>query len=110
MNGLLFSLFFFVNSEPIKKNLNGIFANKYGEIQYWLRNYEKLQIVWSHFFTLLKIFVYIWSNSKLFGLSVFSFDLFDKWQIGIRSLQYFVNSKSHSNFEFKVKIKIIAVA
>ncbi len=46
-------------------------------------NYDKLQIIWSHVFTLLQIFVYIWSNSKVFGLSVFGFDLFYKWWIGI---------------------------
>ncbi len=29
-------------------------------------NYDKLQIVWSQFFTLLQPLVYIWSNLKLF--------------------------------------------
>jgi len=33
-NSLSFKLSFIINSEHIEPNLNGIFANKYGEIQY----------------------------------------------------------------------------
>jgi hypothetical protein len=31
-----------VNTEPIKPNLNGVFANKYGKTQCWPRNYDNL--------------------------------------------------------------------
>ncbi len=33
----------FSNSEPVEYNLNGIFANNYGKIWCWLRNYDNLQ-------------------------------------------------------------------
>ncbi len=39
-NSLSSSSSYFVNSEPIEHNLNGIFVNKYGKIQSCLRNYE----------------------------------------------------------------------
>ncbi len=42
MNILSFSLPDLVNSEPIEQNWNGIFANKYGKIQCWPRNYDNL--------------------------------------------------------------------
>jgi hypothetical protein len=51
-----------------------------------IRNYEKLWEITNSvisIFTFLQIFVYIQSNSKLISLSVFGFDLFNKWQIGI---------------------------
>ncbi len=62
MSSLSFSSSIFVNSEPIEQNLNSIFANKYGKIQCWLRNYEKLQEITNSSisdFTLSQIFVYI---------------------------------------------------
>jgi hypothetical protein len=53
---------------------------KYNVDQEITRNYEKLQIDCCWFFTLLQIFVYIQSKSKIFGLSVFGFNLFkNKW-------------------------------
>ncbi len=55
-----------------------MFANKYGKIQCWMWNYNKLWIGWSQIFTLLQLFVYIQSSLKVFGLLVFGFDLFDK--------------------------------
>jgi hypothetical protein len=107
-NSLSFSLPNFVNSEPIELNLNSIFANKYNKVWYWLRNYNEFWEIMNSFisvFTLLQTFVYIQSNSKVFGLSVFRFNLFDKWQIGPLVLtKYLVNSNSHSNFEFEGKI------
>ncbi len=54
MNSLLFSSLFIVNTEPIEQNLNGIFVNKHGIIQYRMENNEKLQIVSSRIFTLLQ--------------------------------------------------------
>jgi hypothetical protein len=77
-NSLLFSPSF---SEPIEQNLNvylQINTVKYNVDREIMINYEKLQIVLSHFFILLQMLVYIWSNSKLFSLSVFRFNLFDK--------------------------------
>jgi hypothetical protein len=76
-------------------------------------NDKILWIVRSQFFIHLWIFVYIWLNSKLFALSIFGFDLFDEWQIGIWSLlniQYSVYSDSHLNFKFDGKIKFIAIS
>ncbi len=78
MNSLSFSAPNLVYSEPIEQNLNDIVANKYGKILCWPRNYNKLEIVWYQLATNLFIFIYINSNLKNFGLSVFRFNLFDK--------------------------------
>jgi hypothetical protein len=43
MNSLSFSLSFIKNTEPIEQNLNGLFMNKYGKIQFKVGNFEKLQ-------------------------------------------------------------------
>ncbi len=67
MNSLSFSAPNFVNSEPIEQNLNGLFANKYGKIQSWLRNYNKLWEIKSQFFTNLLIYNYVLSKLKIFG-------------------------------------------
>jgi hypothetical protein len=42
MNSLSFRSTFIVNSEHIYQNFNGIFPNKYGEIQKRMENNEKL--------------------------------------------------------------------
>jgi len=86
MNSLSFSSPNFVNFEPIEQNLKDMVANKYGKIWCWPWNYNKLEIVWSQLSTNLFIFIYINSNLKNFGLSVFEFDLFDKWQTDIQSV------------------------
>jgi len=44
---------------------------------------ENIQIVWSQFFPeLLKYLLIFGLFQNYFGLSVFGFDLFDKWQLG----------------------------
>ncbi len=62
------------------------------------------------FLPLLKIFVYIQTNLKMFGFSVFRFDLFDKLNGYLVSLKYSVNLASVLNTDNKGKIKFIAVA
>ncbi len=45
MNSSQFRLSFITNIEQIEQNLNGVFANKYNKIQYWLRNFKNFWIV-----------------------------------------------------------------
>ncbi len=59
---------------------------KYNVDQESTINFEKLQLVQSQFVSNLLIFIYIWSNSEIFGYLAFRFGLFDKWRIGILSL------------------------
>jgi hypothetical protein len=63
MNSLSFSSPFFVNYEPIKQNLNRIFANKYGKILSLLRNYELFDLSFSPFCKYLFIFSQIQNYS-----------------------------------------------
>ena len=75
MNSLSFSKQNLVNSEPIEWPLNSVFTNKYGkyDVDREITNiYENLQIVQSHFFTDMLLFINIWSTSIIY------------WFIGIR--------------------------
>ncbi len=56
---------------------------KYYANQEITKPYENLQIVQSQFFTDKLMFVYIWSNSNIFGLSVFGFDAIELKQRAI---------------------------
>ncbi len=90
--------------------MNDIFANnmvKYNVDQEIMITYKNLRKVWSQLFVDLLLFIYILSNLKKIGLSVFRLDLFDKWLTV--PLKYLVNSNSHLNFEFDGKIKFNAV-
>ncbi len=98
MNSLSFSASFIIIYKPIEWNLNSVFANKFGKIQCWPRNYDKLQIAPSWFFTILQIFVYIWSNSKILFLGYLDSTCLinNQWVYSV-SLEYLVNSVSVSN-------------
>ncbi len=49
------------------------------------------------------------STQKIFCLSVFGFDLFDKYRMNIQSLSNIQYIQSHSNFKTEGKIKFIAL-
>ncbi len=86
MNSLSFSCQNLVNPNPIEWPIHNVFTNKHGKKQCWPRNYEylwiftniyeylwilmniyeSLQIVWSHFFTNMLLFVNIRSKSNIY--------------------------------------------
>ncbi len=72
--------------------------------------YKNLWIVRSQFFTVMLIFINIWSNSNIFW--VIAIQIWLVWQMTNRYFvlfKFLINLKSHSVFEFKGKIKFIAV-
>ncbi len=67
MNSSLFRLSFFINNEQTQPNLNGVFVNKYGKIQCWLRNFDYFWEILNRLLSLLKIFIYNQKNVSAFG-------------------------------------------
>jgi hypothetical protein len=109
-----FSSSFFVNSEPIKQNLNGIFANTHIKIQYWPRNYNELWEIMNILISVFHPFASICLYSVKFETIQFiSIQIWLVWWMTNRylvPLEYLVYLDSNLNFKFEGKIKFIAVS